>query len=399
MCGSHMSTYRTIPSFFCFIIFLILCIMSFQLIRVLDLEQAFDPQTKDLFLAELRDSLINVGFLILVNFHRVGPSAEDFENIKQQSLLFFALPEDIKRKCEMINSPHFLGYTRLANEITASKTDWREQIDLATELPGPKDGEPLYKNIEGPNLWPDEDQIPGFRKTINDYISQMTHLSTVFRKLVCEAIGLQPDALDGYFKENQQCKMKLIAYPDSKALQTEKSIASNDTPDSGQGVGPHRDLDLLTYIYQATEHENSLQVQNFQGKWVTVDNVADSLVVNSGQTLEAITDGVCKATIHRVLSPAAGLGTRISIPFFQTIDLDSHKSAVNHLPKDVLQARDHRDSAITKWGVDVGFQFTPDINKHPVGYAVFRNRIKSHQDVAARWYPSVLREVLGEYSH
>lgn len=373
--------------------------MSFQQILVLDLEKAFDPSTKPEFLAELRNSLINVGFLLLVNYENYGPSRQDFEEIKDQLLKFFALPDAVKKDCEMIKSPHFLGYTRLANEITASQTDWREQIDLATELPPPKEGDPIYKNIEGPNLWPDEQHIPGFRKVISTYIEKMTLLSTTFRRLACEAIGLSPEALDGFFKENQQCKMKLIAYPDSAQLQGAKSQALDDLPDTGQGVGPHRDSDLLTYIYQATEHQNSLQVQNFQGDWITVDNVPGSLVVNAGQTLEAITNGVCKATIHRVLNPKAGLGTRISIPFFQTIDLDSRKLAVENIPKEVLQLRDDRDKAIKHWGVDVGFQFTPDIAQHAVGHAVFRNRIKSHQDVAARWYPTILEEVRGLYSH
>ena len=162
-------------------------------------------------------------------------------------------------------------------------------------------------------------------------------------------------------------------------------------------MGPHRDSDLLTYIFQATEHTDSLQVQNFQGQWITVPNIPRTLVVNAGQTLEAISQGVCKATIHRVLIPKPGSGTRISIPFFQTIDLDSYKSVVEGIPADVLQLRDERDKKIKDWGVDVGFQFKPDVSKHPVGYAVFRNRIKSHQDVAARWYPSVLKEVLQEY--
>ncbi|KAF3985406.1 hypothetical protein FT663_05106 [Candidozyma haemuli var. vulneris] len=374
--------------------------MSFQSIQVLDLEKAFDPETKTQFLAELRNSLINVGFLLLVNYEKYGPSRQDFLDIKEQSIKFFELPDAVKQKCEMINSPHFLGYTRLANEITASHTDWREQIDLATELPPPKEGDPIYKNIEGPNLWPDEEHIPGFRAVITSYIEKMTRLSNTFRRLACEAIGIPPDALDGYFKENQQCKMKLIAYPDSAQLQGAKSQALDDLPETGQGVGPHRDSDLLTYIYQATEHHrSSLQVQNFQGKWITVDNIPHSLVVNAGQTLEAITNGVCKATIHRVLNPEAGSGTRISVPFFQTIDLDSRKSAVSNIPKDVLQLRDDRDKAIEGWGVDVGFQFTPDLSQHAVGHAVFRNRIKSHQDVAARWYPSILEEVKGLYSH
>lgn len=372
--------------------------MSFQSIPVIDLSLASDPATKPQLLADLRSALIDVGFLLLKNYHQYGPSKQDFERIRQEAIDFFELPDHVKKAIEMTNSPHFLGYTRLANEITASATDWREQIDLATELPAPRKDEPLYRQIEGPNLWPDEKYAPTFRQTITGYIDKMTQLSTVFRKLVCEAIGLSPDAIDGYFKINQQCKMKLIAYPDSSQLVDSKSAALLDTPQLGQGVGPHRDLDLLTYIYQATDHQNSLQVQNFQGEWITVGNVPDALVVNAGQTLEAITNGVCKATIHRVTIPEAGSGTRISIPFFQTIDLDSHKAAVSDINPEVLRLRDQRDALISKWGVDVGFQYAPDLSKHAVGHAVFRNRIKSHQDVAARWYPDVLKEVLTDYS-
>lgn len=371
--------------------------MSFDSIPVIDLSLAFDSKTKPQFLADLRHALIDVGFLLLINFEKYGPSQDDFADIKQQAIEFFALPEEVKKECEMINSPHFLGYTRLANEITAAKTDWREQIDLATELPSPSKDEPLYKQIEGPNLWPNAKYVPNFRKVVTNYIEKMYQLGTVFRKLVCEAIGLDENALDSYFKENQQCKMKLVAYPDSSQLVGTTSQALDDTPQSNQGVGPHRDSDLLTYIYQASEHKNSLQVQNFEGEWITVDNVPRSLVVNVGQTLEAITNGVCKATIHQVTIPEAGSGTRISVPLFQTIDLDSHKSAVSEIPADVLKLRDERDKKLKNWG-DIGFQFVPDISKHPVGHAVFRNRIKSHQDVAARWYPQVLRQVLEEYS-
>lgn len=38
----------------------------------------------------------------------------------------FAIPAEIKEKCNMIHSPSFLGYTRLGAETTAAKTDLRE---------------------------------------------------------------------------------------------------------------------------------------------------------------------------------------------------------------------------------------------------------------------------------
>lgn len=370
--------------------------MSFDSIPVIDLEEAFVPELKGQFLEKLRYALIEVGFLLLVHYENYGPSNGDFADIKQQAVEFFALPQDVKKGCEMINSPHFLGYSRLGNEITAGRADYREQIDLATELPEPEEGEPLYKQIEGPNLWPDEKYAPNFRPAVVRYIEKMTRLATTFRRLVCEAIGLPANALDSFFKQNQQCKMKLIAYPDDYS--DKSGTHDQGESDFDQGVGPHRDSDFLTFIFQASEHSGSLQVQNFQGKWIPIENVPGSLVVNVGQTLEALTNGVCKATIHRVASPRSGSGTRLSIPFFQTVDLDSHRSASADIPASVLRMKEKRDERITNWGVDVGFQFTPDVSKHPVGYSVFRNRIKSHQDVAAKWYPEVLGQVLTEYS-
>ena len=38
----------------------------------------------------------------------------------------FDLPAKMKEGCNMINSPSFLGYTRLGAETTASRTDLRE---------------------------------------------------------------------------------------------------------------------------------------------------------------------------------------------------------------------------------------------------------------------------------
>lgn len=369
--------------------------MSFQSIPIIDLEEAFHPDLKEQFLKKLRYALIDVGFLLLVNHEGYGPSRADFSEIKEQAHHFFGLPEQVKKDCEMIKSPHFLGYSRLGNEITAGKADHREQIDLATELPAPKQCEPLYRQIEGPNLWPDEEYAPDFRPVVSKYIEKMTILATVFRRLVCEAIGIPASSFDPLFKKNQQCKMKLIAYPDGPELNASQE---EDGEHMQQGVGPHRDSDFLTYIYQASEHSGSLQVQNFQGAWVPINNVPGALVVNVGQTLEALTNGVCKATIHRVANPRVGLGTRLSIPFFQTINLDARKGVVADIPSEILQLRDERDKKITNWGVDIGFQFVPDVSKNPVGYAVFRNRIKSHQDVAAKWYPEVLEQVLSEYT-
>ncbi len=51
------------------------------------------------------------------------------ERVQTLSKRFFASPEADKLAVEMVNSPHFRGYTRVGREITRERPDWREQLD------------------------------------------------------------------------------------------------------------------------------------------------------------------------------------------------------------------------------------------------------------------------------
>ena len=119
---------------------------SFSSIPVLDLSLADDPATKGAFLAELRHAIIDVGFLYLKNF---GMEQDFLDRVCHVAKTFFELPMEEKLRIEMKNAPHFLGYSRLGNEITARKVDFREQVDIGTELPAPTDGDPRYRWLYG----------------------------------------------------------------------------------------------------------------------------------------------------------------------------------------------------------------------------------------------------------
>ena len=56
-----------------------------------------------------------------------------------------------------------------------------------------------------------------------------------------------------------------------------------------------------------------------------------TLVVAIGQGMEALTQGVCMSTTHRVLSPAPGSRVRFSVPFFQGVSLDAEFEELNDL--------------------------------------------------------------------
>ncbi|KAF9875904.1 hypothetical protein CkaCkLH20_06836 [Colletotrichum karsti] len=375
--------------------------MSFTSIPILDLSLAQNPETKPQFLEDLRRALMEVGFLYIKN---VGIPDELFQKVIKEGRAFFDIPQEEKYskpfsrgqlKIEMKNAKSFLGYSQLSAEITAGKIDHREQIDLSTEHPVPGPRDPLYHNLLAPNQWPSEHALPGFRATFTDYMDRMGRISIAFTSLIAEAIRLPPDAFGKYFDENQQHKLKVVKYPDVGELGIDAGTGAR-----GQGVGPHKDSMLTSYLLQASHHRG-LQVQNVRGEWIDAPPIDGTLVVAIGQGLEALTQGVCVSTTHRVLSPAAGEGPRFSIPFFQGVRGDAEFEdletvGVGRVPEDI---REQRRKVIEENGGrldDVEFTFRKGGVARTLGEATLRNRVKSHPDVGERWYPDILAAIREE---
>ena len=299
---------------------------------------------------------------------------------------------EARLKIEMKNAPSFLGYSRLDAEITAHTIDHREQIDLSTDHAVRTPEQPLYRNLFAPNLWPSASHLPNFKPVYSEYINRMGEISIFFTSLISEAIGLPADAFNKYFEKDQQHKLKIVKYPDLQELGLEGE---------GQGVGPHKDSMLTSYLLQVTKHEG-LQAQNLQGEWIDCPPIDGTLVVAIGQGMEALTQGVCMSTTHRVLSPPPGTGARFSVPFFQGVSLDAEFEELNDLengggvgrvPEEIKEMR--RQIVKRNGGRldDVEFTFQGGGVAKTLGEATLRNRIKSHPDVGERWYPEILKEM------
>lgn len=402
----------------------------FTSIPIIDLSE--DTPT---ILSKLRPALLNVGFCYIKNY---GVSPDLISRVTTLGKQLFDLPKTEKQRIDMANSPHFLGYSRLGDEITKNQTDWREQMDLATELPAPQDDEPLYRRLRGPNQWPDENLLPGFRQTFEAYIDQMGPVSIHFVSLIAQALGLEADAFAHLFEAQQQHKLKVVRYPDVNEVKEEvegikggikqegikkedpididikqepfdeievkqetvkqepvepvidikaESDPTTATPDHvksiySQGVGPHKDSELTSYLLQCTPHRG-LQVLNSNNEWIDVPPIEGTLVVAMGQAMEALTRGLCVSTTHRVLAPEAGSGSRFSIPFFQGISYDANFREFK-LPAEIEESL-KKNQVVTE---DTG-QYRHDMFSN-IGEATFMNRIRSHPTVAKRWYKDVI---------
>ena len=144
--------------------------------------------------------------------------------------------------------------------------------------------------------------------------------------------------------------------------------------DRGQGVGAHKDPGVLTLL-KIEAGKAGLQVQH-AGGWVDVPPLPGAFVVNIGELLEFATNGYLKATVHRVVSPAAG-DERLSIPFFFNPALDSTVPCIT-LPPELA-----REAA--------GVTQDPDNRiSGTFGENLLKARLRAHPDVAAVHHADLL---------
>ena len=354
-----------------------------QSIPTIDLRRAQTPSSRKQLLDEIRPALLEVGFLYISN-HGIDNSL--IRSLVGILPVLFSLPKEAKEEVALVKSPHFLGYSNFGSETTANKQDHREQFELANELLdiyGQGKRQPLYTRLQGPNQWPTNPSISVFRDLIETYISALQTLAHAFLSLVTEALDLVPRSLDGF--TGPQDRLKLVHY----------RPADDATLDAqSQGVGPHKDSSgWMTFLLQASDPSiKGLQVLTKDGSWIDVPPVPGTLVVNMGQAFEVVTNGVCKATTHRVLLPP-GDYDRYSVPFFQGVRPDLTKSDLkalwSHFDKDKWKTRESAEGQL----IDSPFLR----GKYETwGEAQLRTKIRSHRDVGQRHYLDVFEKYVND---
>lgn len=330
-----------------------------RIVPVLDLSR-FEQGVSErrTFLFDLRTAARDVGFFYLSGH---GISASDTTEVLDASRQFFALPEADKLAIEMVKSSQFRGYTRAGGELTKGKADWREQLDIGVERQAIAQGPdvPAWTRLQGPNQWPAS--LPDLKPALLAWQSKATAVAIRLLKAFALSLDQAEDAFDPIYEDEPNHRMKIVRYP------------GRDATGDDQGVGAHKDGGFLTLLLQ--DENKGLQVE-YDGSWVNVDPLPDTLVVNIGELLELASNGYLKATVHRVVTPPAGV-ERISVPFFFSARLDATIPLLN-LPEELA-------------GEARGPASDPD---NPlfrnVGTNVLKSRLRSHPDVARRHYADLL---------
>ncbi|MEM6460651.1 MAG: 2-oxoglutarate and iron-dependent oxygenase domain-containing protein [Pseudomonadota bacterium] len=274
---------------------------SFDKIPVVDLAPLIDGSDPQTVAADIRWALANAGFMYVKN-HGVAPSI--VENAFEHTRRFFDLPEDEKMKLHVSHSGEALrGYIEPFGENTdPGKTkDLKECFDLGPETP-PRG--PFF----GPNLWPEETLVPGFRDAVYGYHEEMKRLSRIILSGIARSLELAPDFFEDLLR-NPISIQRLLHYPPQTGMVDESII----------GIGAHTDYGNLTILAQ--DDVGGLQVMNRDGVWVEGTPIPETFVINIGDLVQRLTNDRYLANLHRVVNTSGR--ERYSIPFFIDADYDA----------------------------------------------------------------------------
>jgi isopenicillin N synthase-like dioxygenase len=338
-----------------------------ELIPVIDLSTARDADgcfTAE-FISELRDATHRVGFFQLTGFGAAPGQVDGLFDIVSR---FFKLPLEDRLELDNMNSPHFRGYTRLGHEVTAGRSDAREQLDFSPDRE-PKTDYPedqTYWLIQGPNQWPDK-SMPELKPFALEWTALMSAVAAELLSAIAVVLELPEDYFVEPFEDTPAWMAKLVHYVGGVVEEA-----------GSQGVGAHADYGFITLLLQ--DEVGGLEVMpHGTTEWIPVEPIPGALVINMGEMLEVATEGYLAATIHRVVAPEPGVD-RYSVPFFWSPRLDTVIDPITLSPALAAEARGLSDDPNN-----------PMLSSY--GANALKGWFRAHPQVAARHHPELVAQV------
>ncbi|KAK5218943.1 hypothetical protein LTR72_008125 [Exophiala xenobiotica] len=243
------------------------------------------------------NAAIKTGFFYISN-HGVPDSTVGtiFDETKQ---FFRELTLEEKMEFDTEKHEHYYGYYPIKldpKQPAGSKLN--ESINYGYEPSADPNAADQQNN--GDNWWPLEDRLPGYETEVKSYMSEVLRLSRRLLRLFALGLDLEEHAFD-YLATRPYSILKLAHYPGT--------LPGTEEPSS---IRPHTDYEILTILLQ--DNIPSLEVLSNTGQWIQAKPIPGTFVVNIGDTLAMLTNGLFSSTMHRVRNTSQR--ARYSVPFF-----------------------------------------------------------------------------------
>lgn len=287
--------------------------MSQQTIPVVNLQHFLGSKSqREEFVKEMGNSLKDIGFFALENH---GVDYRLIEKAYQVSGDFFRMPEAKKKAYEVVSLKGQRGFTSFGREHAKDQKapDLKEFWHVGREL---GERHPLRASYE-PNFWPSE--IPEFKEVMLELYRQLDTCANHLLAACSVYIGENPEFLPA-MTEDGNTILRIINYPEVPADRDPQSIRA----------GAHEDINFITLLCEATA--GGLELLRRDGSWLPIHALKGQIIVDTGDMLQNLSNGLFKSTTHRVVNPDNSREQRFSMPYFvhprSEVDLSPMASCV-----------------------------------------------------------------------
>ncbi|CAK8567160.1 unnamed protein product [Lathyrus sativus] len=208
------------------------------------------------------------GFFQLIN-HGVDHSL--VENVKIDVQEFLSLPFEEKKKFWQ-TSDDMEGFGQLFVVSENQKLEWSDLFFTAT-LPSYQRNPRIFPNIPQP-----------LRDNLEIYCLELKKVCITIIQHMEKALKVEPNEMLEVFDDISQT-IRMNYYPPCPQ------------PENVIGLNPHSDAAALTILLQASDVEG-LQIKK-DGQWIPIKPLTNAFVINVGDILEILTNGVYRSIEHR----------------------------------------------------------------------------------------------------
>jgi isopenicillin N synthase-like dioxygenase len=171
--------------------------------------------------------------------------------------------------------------------------------------------------VYGPNYWPAE--VPDFGPSLSELYCHLDNLGGVLLE-ACAAYIAEPADRFRAMVTDSDTIVRVLYYPP----------VSGGVPAGAIRSAAHEDINLITLLSGATAE--GLELLQRDGTWRAVHTGFDTIVVDAGDMLQTVTNGLYRSTTHRVVNPGDTASERFSMPCFvharRDVDLSPLPSCV-----------------------------------------------------------------------
>ncbi|KAK4265273.1 hypothetical protein QN277_026346 [Acacia crassicarpa] len=240
-------------------------------------------------LLKLRSALASSGCFLAVGH---GMSSSFLEKVREVAKQFYSLPVEEKEKYGRApDESEGYGPDKIVSEKQVQ--DWSYRLTLRVF--------PTHKRRLA--LWPENPA--DFRETLEEYSIKTRAMMEQLLRSMARSLNVEEDSFWKQFGgESAMLQARFNFYPRCSR------------PDMVLGVKPHTDRSGITVLLQDTQVEG-LQVL-VHDTWINVPSIPDALVVNLGDQMQIMSNGIFKSPMHRVLTNKEKL--RMSVAVFNEPD-------------------------------------------------------------------------------